>query len=122
MLVSEALVYSGTGRNIFSGMSAPAALPQAIASARPKPGPVAAPAYVPQGPPPPPPIDLKFFGTATTAAGSRQAFLLKGEDVFLASAGDIVQRRYKVVSIVANSILIEDLVNSNRQTLPLLVN
>ncbi len=121
MLVTESLVYSGTGRSIFSGASAPVALPKPIAPPRPK---VVAqtPVYVPQGPPPPPPIDLKFFGTATTAKGGRQAFLLRGEDVFMASAGDIVQRRYKVISIAANSITVEDLVNSNRQTLPLLVN
>ena len=121
MLVTESLIYSGSGRNIFSGASAPAALPKPVASARPK---VAlTPVYTPpSGPPPPPPIDLKFFGTATTAAGSRQAFLLRGEDVFMASAGDVVQRRYKVLSIGANSIVVEDMVNSNRQVLPLLVN
>lgn len=122
MLVTESLVYSGSGRNIFSGASAPVAIPKPITGARPKPGPAPAPVYVQQGPPPPPPIDLKFFGTATAASGNRQAFLLRGEDVFMASAGDIVQRRYKVVSIGANSIVVEDLVNSNRQVLPLLVN
>lgn len=122
MLVTESLVYSGTGRNIFSGTSVLVALPKPVAGPRPKPI-VQAPVYAgPVGPPPPPPIDLKFFGTATVAAGGRQAFLLRGEDVFLASPGDIVQRRYKVVSIAANSIVVEDLVNSNRQTLPLLVN
>lgn len=122
MLVTEALVYSGTGRNIFSGTSVLVALPKPVAGPRPKPI-VLAPVYAgPVGPPPPPPIDLKFFGTATVAAGVRQAFLLRGEDVFLASPGDIVQRRYKVVSIAANSMVVEDLVNNNRQTLPLLVN
>ena len=120
MLVTESLVYSGTGRNIFSTASAPIAIPTPVASARPEPAPPTV--ITPVGPPPLPPIDLKFFGTATTASGSRQAFLLRGDDVFLASAGDVVQRRYKVVSIAANSILVEDLVNSNRQTLPLLVN
>ncbi len=122
MLVTESLVYSGSGRNIFSGASAPVSIPKPITGARPKPGPAPAPVYVQQGPPPPPPIDLKFFGTATTASGNRQAFLLRGEDVFMASAGDIVQRRYKVMSIGANSIVVEDMVNSNRQVLPLLVN
>ena len=82
-----------------------------------------APVYVaPAGPPPPPPIDLKFFGTATSRGGVRQAMLLHGEDVFLASAGDIVQRRYRVVSVAANSVVMEDMTNNNRQTLPLLTN
>jgi hypothetical protein len=120
MLVTEALVYSGGGRNIFSATSAPVEIPKAIAQARPK---VIAPAYVvPVGPPPPPPIELKFFGTATSGNGTRQAFLLHGEDVFLASAGDIVQRRYRIVSVAANSIVVEDMTNNNRQTLPLLTN
>jgi hypothetical protein len=121
MLVTEALVYSGGGRNIFSGSSVPVEIPRAIAPARPK-GPVA-PVYVaPTGPPPPPPIDLKFFGTATSGNGARQAFLLHGEDVFIAAAGDIVQRRYKVISVAANAIVVEDMTNNNRQTLPLLTN
>jgi hypothetical protein len=119
MLVTESLVYSGNGRNIFSMTSAPIDIPKPIASVRPK-GPVV-PVYMPPpGPPPPPPIDLKFFGTATSADGKRRAFLLKGEDVFLASDGDIVQRRYKIVTISANSVLVEDMANNNRQTLPLI--
>lgn len=121
MLVTESLVYSGSGRNVFSLTSAPVEIPKAIAAARPK-GPVAPVYAAPAGPAPPPPIDLKFFGTATSGNGTRQAFLLHGEDVFLASAGDVVQRRYKVISIAANSIVIEDLANNNRQTLPLLTN
>lgn len=119
MLVTESLVYSGSGRNIFSASSVPVDIPKPIVSPRPKPGPPPPPPP-PPGPPPPPPIDLKFFGTATAPDGARRAFLLHGEDVFLASGGDIVQRRYKVVSIGANSIVVEDLANNNRQTLPLL--
>ena len=97
MLVSESLVYSGSGRNIFSASSVPAlvSIPKPIAPVRTS-G-VVLPVYTPPpGPPPLPPIDLKFFGTATKADGSRQAFLLHGEDVFLAAAGSIVQRRYKI--------------------------
>ncbi len=79
-------------------------------------------------PPPPPraplvagpaPINLKFFGTATSLSGTRRAFLLIGDDVVLASVGDVVQRRYRIISIAANSILVEDIPNTNRQTLPL---
>lgn len=119
MLVTESLVYSGSGRNIFSASSVPIDIPKPVAPARPKPGPPPPPPP-PPGPPPPPPIDLKFFGTATSPNGTRRAFLLHGDDVFLASDGDIVQRRYKVVSILANSIVVEDMTNNNRQTLPLL--
>ena len=119
MLVTESLVYSGSGRNIFSANSAPVDIPKPIANVRTKPLPPPPPP-LPVGPPPPPPIDLKFFGTATAPDGTRRAFLLHGEDVFLASGGDIVQRRYKVISIGANSIVVEDMANNNRQTLPLL--
>jgi hypothetical protein len=122
MLVTEALVYNGSGRNIFSANSAPAvAIPKLAANVR-IPGTVAPVRLGPTGPPPPPPIDLKFFGTETNAKGDRRAFLLHGEDVFLVSSGDMVQRRYRVISIDARSIVIEDIANSNRQTLPLLGN
>jgi len=119
MLVTESLVYSGSGRNIFSPNSAPAVvIPKLVAKVR-TPELVAPVRTGPVGPPPPPPIDLKFFGIATAANGNRQAFLLHGEDVFIASAGEIVQRRYRVISIDAHSIVIEDIPNSNQQTLPL---
>jgi hypothetical protein len=118
MLVTESLAYSGNGRNIFSANSVPVDIPKPIAPVR-KAGPPPPPPQ-PPGPPPPPPIDLKFFGTTTGADGKREAFLLHGDDVFLASDGDIVQRKYKVVSVSANSILVEDMANNNRQTLPLL--
>ena len=122
MLAAESLVYTGTGRNIFAAgpQQAPApVLEKAKFDARPKPmGPVVP---VNTGPPPPPPINLKFFGVATQK-GVRRALLLSGDDVFLASPGDIVQRRYRIVTIAANSITVEDLPNSNKQNLPLTAN
>ncbi len=129
MLVTESVEYSGSGRNIFSASSAPVVtIPNPITAARPKPGP--APVVVPcppncpppPPPPPPPPIDLKFFGVETTADGTRQAFLLHDDSVFLASAGDVVLRRYRVVSIEAKSVRVEDMQYNNTQTLPLLTN
>jgi hypothetical protein len=120
MLVTESLVYSGSGRNIFSASSAPVDIPKPIAPVRVKGPVIPVVPPPPPGPPPPPPIDLKFFGTASGANGKRMAFLLHGEDVFLATDGEIVQRRYKVISVSANSILVEDMTNNNRQTLPLL--
>jgi hypothetical protein len=124
MLRTEHLVYSGSGRNIFSLVSLkPETIPIPLGPARKGP---TGPAPPPPPPPPPatcppqcPPINLKFFGTATRPNGSRQAFLLQGEDVFLASPGDIVARKYKIVSIAGNSIQVEDLTNNNTQTLPL---
>lgn len=125
MRVTESLVYNGTGRNIFAAGAAAVVVPVQLAVAKfpvrtGTPPPVQQIIeHVPQGPPP---INLKFFGTATSANGTRRAFLLNGDDVFLATAGDVVQRRYRVISIAANTILIEDIPNTNRQTLPLMGN
>jgi hypothetical protein len=123
MEATESLVYSGTGRNIF----APGPSQQEIAfNEKPKfPARSQAPstqsAPVAYTLPPKPPINLKFFGTATQD-GKKRAFLLAGDDVFLAAPGDIVQRRYKIVSIAANSITVEDMPNGNSQNLPLVAN
>jgi len=128
MLVTESLEYSGSGRNIFSANSAPVEIQKPLASARiAQPAPVVVPCPPncppPPPPPPPPPIDLKFFGTATSPkTGARQAFLLHDDNVFLASPGDIVLRRYRVIAIEAKSIRVEDMQNKNTQTLPLLTN
>lgn len=123
MLRTESLVYSGTGRNIFSTTyTAPIAIPKNVPKARPNAAQQAAQAALPTGPPPPPPINLKFFGTALRANGVRQAFLLNGEDVYLAGVGDIVARKYKILSVGTASIQVEDLQSQNIQSLPLLVN
>jgi len=121
MREAESLVYSGSGRNIFSMQSAPPPIPKAVAPPRPSPAAIAAAAAAagPPPPPPPPPIDLKFFGTEVKKDGSKRAFLLHGEDVFLAGPGEIVDRRYNVESIQPNGIVITDLPNNNKQTLPL---
>ena len=128
MLVSESVVYSGSGRNIFSPNSAPpVVIPKPITTARPnlvatqvqRPVP---PAVVPC-PPNCPPIDLKFFGIETSlSTGAKQAFLLHDDTVYTASAGDVVLRRYRVISIEAKAIQVEDMQNNNKQTLPLLAN
>ncbi|HMD20120.1 MAG TPA: hypothetical protein VKH40_07350 [Alloacidobacterium sp.] len=118
MAQAESLEYSGRGRNIFSQSSAPVEIEQVKAPVRPS-TPVA---EVPQGPPPPPPIDLKFFGYEARKDGTRKAFLLHGEDVFIASEGDVVDHRYKVLKIAPLSVQVEDLPYKNAQPLPLVQN
>jgi hypothetical protein len=121
LAASESLEYAGSGRNIFSADSMPVEVPQAIASARPT-GPA-----IPQGPAPyvapqPPAIDLHYFGYSASKDGTRQAFLLHGDDIFEAAAGEIVNHRYKVVSVDTHSVQVTDLSYNNTQTLPLLAN
>ncbi len=109
---SEATMYAGTGRNIFR---AQIDIPKPIVKIRP---PTPAP-VVPQGPPPPPPINLKFFGFASKPGEPKKIFLSQGEDVFIAGEGDIVDRRYRILRITPVSVEVEDVLNNNRQSIPL---
>ena len=61
----------------------------------------------PPPPPPPPPITLRFIGLVNpgTAAG-RIAVLASGPDVFFGREGDIIDGRYKIVSIGAESVVV----------------
>ena len=79
-------------------------------------------AVVPTGPPPPPPpppINLKFFGFASKPGEPKRIFLSQGEDVFIAGEGDIVDRRYRILHITPSSVEVEDVLNNNRQSIPL---
>jgi hypothetical protein len=112
---SEDTKYEGTGRNIFR---AEAEIPPPksngatdVVKNQPPPGPPA--------PPPPPPITLKFFGFANKPGEPKKIFLSQGEDIFVASEGEIVDRRYKVLRISPMSVEIEDVLNNNRQSIPL---
>jgi hypothetical protein len=114
MRQAESLEYTGHGRNIFSQFSAPPEIPKPIASIR-----QAKVDTGPPPPPPPPPINLGFYGYASERTGQRQVFLLHGDDIFIASEGDVVDRRYRVVKIGAASVQVEDIPYHNTQTLPL---
>ncbi|MGH9503174.1 MAG: hypothetical protein ACRD20_10025 [Terriglobales bacterium] len=107
---SEDTQYKGVGRNIFR---AQVEIPKPIVSVQKQPVPV------PQGPPPPPPINLKFFGFANKPGEAKKVFLSQGEDVFIAGEGDIVDRRYKILHITPVSVEVEDVLNNNRQSIPL---
>jgi hypothetical protein len=118
MAAAESLEYRGKGRNIFSMASAPVVIEKPKAPPRPS----VAENTAPPPPPPPPPIDLKFFGYEAHDGGNRKAFLLHGDDVFIASVGDVVDHRYKIVGIAPLSIQVEDIPYNNTQTLPLVQN
>jgi hypothetical protein len=106
---SEDVTYKGAGRDIFQN--------------QPEPPPVTAVKPVintgPPPPPPPPPIPLKFYGFSGSKSGPKQVFLSKGDDIFIAKEGQVIDRRYKILKIGATSIEVEDVLTNNRQTLPL---
>jgi hypothetical protein len=115
------------GRNLFEFGAAPApkveqsAIPKV--TIKPQPQPVAPPPPVQAGPatpPPPPPIPLRFFGyTSASRQGAKRAFFVEGEDIFVAGEGELVKRRYKIVRIGVNSVVVEDTATNSTQTLPL---
>ena len=107
---SEDIEYKGSGRDIFQSTPEPVAIPKEVK-------PVIATG--PPPPPPPPPIPLKFYGFSGNKSGPKQVFLSKGDDIFVAKEGQIIDRRYKILKIGPNSVEVEDVLNSNRQTLPL---
>ncbi len=70
--------------------------------------------------PPPPPIPLKFYGyVSQRSQGPKRAFFLEGEDIHVAGEGELIKKRYRVVRISVNSVVVEDIQYSNQQTLPL---
>lgn len=109
---SEDVTYKGTGRNIFRSEAPPPPIPQPLAADK-------QPDTGPPPPPPPPPIDLKFYGYAGPKGENRQVFLLKGEDIFLAKEGQIIDRRYKILHIGTNSVEIQDLLTNHTESKPL---
>lgn len=115
---SEEIKYAGNGRNIFvAGSVAIIEKPKGsgVTDAAQSPTLRAAPPV-----PPPPPITLKFYGFANRTGGTKKVFLMQGEDIFVAAEGDIVDRRYRVLHISSAAVEVEDVLNNNRQSLPLI--
>ena len=108
---SEEVTYQGSGRDIFQNQpDPPPPVPAPVAQVMPS---------GPPPPPPPPPIPLKFYGFSGNKTGPKQVFLSKGDDIFIAIEGQIIDRRYRIVKIGPNSVEVEDVLTNNRQTLPL---
>jgi len=101
------------GRNIFRMEEAPIPVPVNV-----RPTPTQIPTPTPT--PPPPPIPLKFYGFQNKAnPDQKQIFLAENDVVFVAKQGDIIDRRYRVVSIQKTSVTIEDVLTNNKQDIQL---
>jgi hypothetical protein len=114
---TEQIKYDGSGRNIFiSQAETEIPKPQANGTTDKN----DAPAFQIPAVAAPPPIPLKFFGFANQPGEPKKIFLSKGDDVFIAGEGEIVDRRYKVVRISPSSVEIQDVVGSGPpQSIPL---
>jgi hypothetical protein len=109
--LTENQLYKGTGRNIFrsdnlihpTGIPIQRRHPPSILSAEP---------LVPQ-------ITLRFFGFALMWNQPAKAFLGEGDSIFVANEGDIVNRRYRILRIGSNSVVLEDLIEKSVHELAL---
>lgn len=118
LTATEQIKYEGSGRNIFVSQ-AEVVIPTPLGNGTPDNKKDEATFHLPTVTPPPP-IPLKFFGFANQPGEAKKVFLSKGEDVFIAGEGEIVDRRYKVVRISPASVEIQDVVGSGPpQSIPL---
>jgi hypothetical protein len=113
---SEEVKYEGKGKNIFRSASEEVVIPNVSVSPLLSQHLEAPKVYIP---PPPPPITLKYFGITNAKGEKPKAFLSQGEDVWIAHEGDVVNRHYKIVRISPREVEVEDLLNNNRQNIPL---
>ena len=118
--------YGGIERNLFQfGAPKPKALPPVnptgpLPKPAPKPGEPGGPEAAAPPKPTAPPVTMKYFGFVNRPGDvHRRAFLLDGEDVFVAVEGEVIKRRYRVVRIGVNSLIVEDIEFKSEQTLPL---
>lgn len=118
---TEQIKYEGQGRNIFiSQAEVVIPIPQATGTTD-KGKQDASAIYKPPILPLQTPIPLKFFGFSNQPGAPKKVFLSKGDDVWIAGEGEIVDRRYKVVRISPTSVDVQDVVGSGPpQSLPLM--
>jgi hypothetical protein len=109
--VAENELYQGNGRNIFRFSEIPHSRRISISPKPSPPAPVIEPVVQP--------IALRFFGFASMVNQRRKAFLGRGDAIFVANEGEIVDRRYRVLKIDSSSVLVEDLIEKSVHTLML---
>jgi hypothetical protein len=122
LAMSEDVEYAGTGRNIFSADSAPMTpIPTPLIGARGNDVATVAPPLQPTKPTPPS-INLKYFGYTQDHNKIIAAYFVRGDDVFIAKTGDIIDHQYKVGTIQPANAEVTDLNYNNTQSLPYIPN
>jgi len=97
------LEYKPTGRDIFSSQPPPEPKKAEVAPLLPPAG--------PHLPPEPPPlvVPIKYYGFSDDAVRKkRSGFFTNGEEVFIASEGDLLQGKYRVISITPAATEVEE--------------
>jgi hypothetical protein len=113
---SEQVAYATSGRNIFSGESAPVLIEAPVAPVRPAPTVAVVP--LPERLKPPV-IDLKYLGYVQGNDKIYNALVIRGDDSFLARTGEIIFHYYKVGTIQPAGVQVTDLRFNNTQTIAL---
>jgi hypothetical protein len=114
LLASQKIDYAGGKRNIF--IDEPLPPPKPVTDVRSH--------NTPQPPPlvvevPKPAMPLKYDGFSSRPGEPKKAFLQNGENIFVAGEGDVVDRRYRILKITNNFVLVEDVLNNYQQTITL---
>ncbi|MBI3470047.1 MAG: hypothetical protein HY013_01670 [Candidatus Solibacter usitatus] len=64
--------------------------------------------------------EVKFYGfSSPRTGGAKRAFFLEGEEIHVASEGELIKRRYKIVRIGVNSVVVEDTEHKHQQVFTL---
>ncbi len=129
----EKIQISGGSRSLFDFSNMPSNAPS-VAKIIPSPKKMAAapkpfigpmnkqpdPPKLVAAPPVAPPIPLKFYGfTSGSRGANKKGFFLDGEDIVVASEGELINKRYKVIRIGLANVTIEDTQFQQQQTLPI---
>jgi hypothetical protein len=109
------LEYSGTHRNIFSA-SAPEPV---VAQQKAVEPPVQVADPRPVGPPPLEP-PFRFYGLTTdTLSGRKRAFFTNGDDIWIASEGQMIGPRFRLLSFGNTTAEVEEVATGRRATMRL---
>ena len=74
----------------------------------------------PAGPPPPPPIELRYIGTAKQGAAGRQYAVLRDDrGIYYGAEGDVIEGRYRILRVSADSVDVAYVDGRGRRTIAL---